>query len=286
MMNQSLGIVLGGGGITGLVWETGILAGLLDQGIDLSRADKIVGTSAGSFVGAALANHYNMKEYLDRISDPSKMNEFAEASPAVYQLWTEAFIIGGSNKEKVGQKMGEIICTHPSKVSREKRMEIVRNRLVSLEWPQNLFISAVDAKTGKLHIFDWNSDVSLLEAVSASGAVPGVWPHMSFLGRDWIDGGMVSPTNAEYMVGCDNILVFAPLNKKYGLIPSVHEEVEKLSEHSRVILVEPNEHSNEAIGTNIYDSSNVFQISQAAFKQGIELAASFDHSVFDKTKGE
>ncbi|MDU5335091.1 patatin-like phospholipase family protein [Enterococcus sp.] len=277
-MDQSLGIVLGGGGITGLVWETGILAGLLNQGIDLSRAHKILGTSAGSFVGATLANHYDMKDYLDRVSDSSKMKEFAEVSPEVYQLWTEAFMVGGSNKETVGQKMGEIIYTHPSKVSREKRMEIVRNRLVRLEWPQNLFISAVDAKTGKLHIFDCNSGISLIEAVSASGAVPGVWPHMSFFGSDWIDGGMVSPTNAEYMVGCDTILLLAPLNKKYGLIPSVRDEAEKLSEHSRVILVEPDEQSNEAIGTNIYDSSNVLQIGQAAFKQGVGLAASFDEA--------
>lgn len=277
-MDQSLGIVLGGGGITGLVWETGILAGLLNQGVDLSRAHKILGTSAGSFVGATLANHYDMKDYLDRVSDPSKMKEFAEASPEVYQLWTEAFMVGGSNKETVGQKMGEIIYTHPSKVSREKRMEIVRNRLVRFEWPQNLFISAVDAKTGKLHIFDCNSGISLIEAVSASGAVPGVWPHMSFFGSDWIDGGMVSPTNAEYMVGCDTILLLAPLNKKYGLIPSVRDEAEKLSEHSRVILVEPDEQSDEAIGTNIYDSSNVLQIGQVAFKQGVGLAASFDEA--------
>ena len=48
-------LVLGGGGSVGIAWETGLAAGLADEGIDLRVADKIVGTSAGSFVGAELA---------------------------------------------------------------------------------------------------------------------------------------------------------------------------------------------------------------------------------------
>ena len=45
-------LVLGGGGVTGIAWEIGVIAGLADQGIDLAAADVIVGTSAGSVVGA------------------------------------------------------------------------------------------------------------------------------------------------------------------------------------------------------------------------------------------
>jgi NTE family protein len=48
-------LVLGGGGSVGIAWETGLAAGLAEDGIDLRLADKIVGTSAGSFVGAELA---------------------------------------------------------------------------------------------------------------------------------------------------------------------------------------------------------------------------------------
>src|SRR5690348_8509157 len=48
-------LVLGGGGSVGIAWESGLLAGLAEQGIDLGRADRIVGTSAGSVVGARLA---------------------------------------------------------------------------------------------------------------------------------------------------------------------------------------------------------------------------------------
>ena len=45
-------LVLGGGGVTGIAWETGLIAGL---GIDLAAADVIIGTSAGSLVGTDIA---------------------------------------------------------------------------------------------------------------------------------------------------------------------------------------------------------------------------------------
>jgi len=50
-------LVLGGGGLTGIGWEAGIIKGLADQGVDLSMADTVVGTSAGSVVGALLTTH-------------------------------------------------------------------------------------------------------------------------------------------------------------------------------------------------------------------------------------
>src|SRR5258706_4947908 len=48
-------LVLGGGGPVGIAWESGLVAGLAQAGVDLGRADFTMGTSAGSFVGARLA---------------------------------------------------------------------------------------------------------------------------------------------------------------------------------------------------------------------------------------
>lgn len=53
---MKLTLVLGGGGVAGIAWETGLLKGLRDAGVDLTGADVIIGTSAGSVVGAQLAN--------------------------------------------------------------------------------------------------------------------------------------------------------------------------------------------------------------------------------------
>ncbi len=48
-------LVLGGGGPVGIAWETGVAAGLAAEGVKLADADFILGTSAGSFVGAQLS---------------------------------------------------------------------------------------------------------------------------------------------------------------------------------------------------------------------------------------
>ena len=54
-MGTKTGLVLGGGGVTGIAWEVGLLAGLRDGGADVSGADLVIGTSAGSAVGAVIA---------------------------------------------------------------------------------------------------------------------------------------------------------------------------------------------------------------------------------------
>lgn len=50
------------GRVTGVGWEIGLLAGLAEAGVDLSGADLVVGTSAGSVVGAQLANQVPLEE--------------------------------------------------------------------------------------------------------------------------------------------------------------------------------------------------------------------------------
>src|SRR5579872_6340068 len=52
---MSKALVLGGGGPVGIAWESGLLAGLAENGLDVSNADFVIGTSAGSYVGAQLA---------------------------------------------------------------------------------------------------------------------------------------------------------------------------------------------------------------------------------------
>src|SRR3712207_6730517 len=66
MSDPRTALVLGGGGITGIAWEVGMLAGLADAGIDLTGADLVVGTSAGSVVGAQLASGAEPEEMYRR----------------------------------------------------------------------------------------------------------------------------------------------------------------------------------------------------------------------------
>src|SRR3974390_2454424 len=62
-------LVLGGGGITGIAWETGVIAGL---GIDLAAADVIIGTSAGSVVGTDIASGQELEAlYQAQLAPPA-----------------------------------------------------------------------------------------------------------------------------------------------------------------------------------------------------------------------
>ena len=63
--------MLGGGGVTGIAWETGLLAGLAEAGVDLTSADLVVGTSAGSVVGAQILSGVSVKDlYAEQLTEP------------------------------------------------------------------------------------------------------------------------------------------------------------------------------------------------------------------------
>lgn len=273
-MSKDKALVLGGGGITGIAWEAGVLAGLIDSGIKMNQVDKILGSSAGSFVGAILANNQNMQAYYQDLAIHHSETDNAQLDPAIYDLWTKAFIKGRDNEQLIGQYLGDIINSYPSNVSPETRSDSIQQRLGNAKWTDQLEITAINARTGKLSTFNENSGVSLKEAVTASGAVPGLWPHINLLGESWIDGGMVSSTNAMLVSDYQDIIILAPLSQKLGQVPSVYEEAEKLKEQSNVTLIVPDENSKGSIGQNIYSSKNIKKIGDAGYEQGKNIAKS------------
>jgi NTE family protein len=74
-----MALVLGGGGVAGVAWITGVIAGLADAGIDLRDAQRILGTSAGATVGAQLWSGASLEELFARQADPA--HQTPELSP-------------------------------------------------------------------------------------------------------------------------------------------------------------------------------------------------------------
>src|SRR5690349_17804773 len=70
LMAERRALVLGGGGVTGIAWELGVLAGLADAGVDLTSADLVVGTSAGSVVGAQVTSGADLGMLFERQLQP------------------------------------------------------------------------------------------------------------------------------------------------------------------------------------------------------------------------
>jgi NTE family protein len=267
MINEKA-LVLGGGGITGIAWESGILAGLIDSGILVNHADKILGSSAGSYVGSILANGQNMKTYYEKLANNRDNADNAQLDPSLFELWREAFVEGKKDEQVIGKYLGDIINKSPSTVSLKERERSVRKRIGNVDWTPQLEITAINAKTGTLESFNETSGISLMEAVMASGAVPGIWPHVDMLGASWIDGGMISSTNARLMANYKDIIILAPLDQKQGLVPSVYEDVETLKTNSNVTLITPDQDSRNIIGTNIYSSQHIKEIGDAGYQQG------------------
>jgi NTE family protein len=265
-------LVLGGGGVTGIAWEIGVLSGLLSAGVDLRNADAVIGTSAGAYVGAAYASGYDIEQLLAEQLETNDAEVATAASEATVTEWLEAFRVGGADRAKVGAEFGKIANAHPEPIPLERRRAVVEARLVVRDWPAALRVTAIDAETGELHVFDSQSGVALLDAVSASSAVAGVWPLEHINDRAWIDGGMVSTANARLADGYDRVLVIAPMPWAFGEIPGAAEDVAAISGNAAVMLSSPDERSTAAIGPNPFDPDRRASAALAGREQGVEEA--------------
>jgi NTE family protein len=265
-------LVLGGGGVTGIAWEIGVLSGLLSANVDLRNADVVIGTSAGASVGAAYASGCDIEQMFGEQLETHDAEVGTAASEATVTDWLEAFRVGGADRAKVGAEFGKIAKAHPEPIPLERRRTVVEARLVVREWPPALRVTAIDAETGELHVFDSQSGVALLDAVSASSAVPGVWPLEHIHDRVWIDGGMVSPANARLADGYDRVLVIAPMPWAFGEIPGAAEDVAAMSGNAVALLTSPDERSTAAIGPNPFDPERRASAASAGREQGIDVA--------------
>ena len=265
-------LVLGGGGVAGLAWEVGVITGLHARGVALHAADAVIGTSAGAFVGAAVASGHDPSALLAAQLAPDPDEVRATPPDALYEQWTDAFRSGAADRDAVGAALGRIARAHPEPVSRAVRRQTVEARLVTREWPRSLRVTAVDAETGALHVFDAGSTATLTDAVAASGAVPGLWPLETIGDRSYIDGGMISTANAHLARGFARILLIAPMPEGNGAFPGAREDGAELARDAQVLLIEPDSESLEAIGSNPYDPDRRPPAARAGRRQGAGMA--------------
>jgi NTE family protein len=182
-------LVLGGGGITGIAWELGLLAGLRRDGIDLGDADLIIGTSAGAFVGALVATG------ADPAAVATAAGGLGDLSPRIdLGLLAQVFQIMTDHDLSAEQARAELGRFARSAPVGDPRTEVDRfaHRLPDHAWPvkPRLVVTAVDTVTGTPVAWDAASDVPLPAAVAASCAVPGVFPPVEVGGTGFfMDGG-------------------------------------------------------------------------------------------------
>jgi NTE family protein len=268
-------LVLGGGGVAGIGWETGVLFGLAEGGIDPTAADVVIGTSAGSAVAAQLLSGTPLAELYDR---------------HVFPEGPSTEIAAELDVEKMAADWGALLSTHEpgpelraaigryaiaaGTVPERVRRAVIEARLPSHDWPaHDVRIVAVDTATGEGRIFTRDDGVPLVDAVAASCAVPGIWPAVTIDGRRYIDGGVRTSANVDLAADHDVVLLLAPVPDFTAPERDIAKQVKKVERKKRFLAIRPDEQSVVAIGANPLDPAAAGPAARAGRAQGRALAA-------------
>ncbi len=262
--------MLGGGGVAGIAWMTGVLTALAEGGLDCRTADKIIGTSAGATVSAQVTSGLSFDELYRRQVDPALQ---ARELPSGVPFQELVAVLEGLYRDS--QDLGEIrravcrVALSAKTVSEEARREVIAGRLPRHEWPEaDMVLVAVDTATAEHRLFDRSSGVDLVDAVAASCAVPGVWPPVTIGDVRYTDGGVRSSVNADLAAGHDRVLIIAPMED-----PQLAEQIASLGANAEVELVTPDEASVAAMGSDPLDPSTRTPTAEAGLAQGHSVAA-------------
>jgi NTE family protein len=269
-----LAVVLGGGGIVGLGWELGIVEGMREAGFDLARADAVVGTSAGSIVGAVLESGIPISELPERA---------AELGPELEALTA---VIDRARIDEIGQRW-RAAGMRPSQAERaaiaalaagaptgpgDTYVDVMTRLLPVTTWPRGLTVTAVRAEDGEFVAFDAGSGVQIATAVAASCALPGVFPAVAIDGSHYVDGGVRSPTNLDLATGQATVIAVAPSSGEQLAAVLDSESAAIRSAGGRVIELLPDAAGLEAIGQDLMDLERLLGAALAGYEQGRSFA--------------
>ncbi|MBV8860996.1 MAG: patatin-like phospholipase family protein [Mycobacterium sp.] len=214
-MTSRRALVLGGGGVAGIGWQTGILRGIADKSLRVAQAllnsDVLVGTSAGSAVAAQIGSGLSIDDLFAR----QVQGTSAEIDPGIgFDAVAELFLAALSEPDTTvlqkRQRIGQVALVTPT-VAEPVRRGVIAQRLPTQHWPDRVLrITAIDIDAGELVVFDRGSGVDLVDAVAASCAVPGAWPPVTIGERRYMDGGIGSTINLGVADDCGVAVVLVP----------------------------------------------------------------------------
>jgi NTE family protein len=304
------GLVLGAGGVLGAAWTIGALRAIEEQeGFDLRTADVIIGTSAGSVVGAALGAGIPV-----RALENHQRGEVAVGDPVIeYEYEADT---GGALPPRPKMRLGSgrlllQAARHPrrypplvalSAVAPRGRgtLEPLRSAIEALdpgEWSEheNVWIVAMDYETGRRVAFGrpGSPPARLSEAVVASCAIPGWFTPVTIGGRRYVDGGTCSPTSLDLLAGhgLDEVFVVAPmvsfsydapetlvgrLERRFRRAQTkrlLREAAKVRRQGTQVTLLGPGREDLEAIGANLMDPSRRIRVLDTAIRTTAEALA-------------
>lgn len=209
------GLVLGGGGVWFVAWQTGYLRRLEELGLGLGAADRLVGTSAGSLVASILAG--------ERLSGFGRTVDLLTRAPGLLALMTasgplepscqralDAFRDSRDSTPETLRAIGfaALAARTPSADTTARNLGVI---LRMRKWPSSrLHITCVDAYTGERCVITRSAAVPLARATAASSAVPGIFAPQPVQDRKCMDGGVAGTgVHLDLVAGARKALVIS-----------------------------------------------------------------------------
>ena len=257
----------------GIAWQAGLVVGLANRGVELVGADFVLGTSAGSNVGARLALGHDMTTVVDQTA-VRRVSEHAEATDrqpmgerleALMAVMFEAAAI--DDPEASRAHVGTFALS--ADTGPEAGFVGLFDALDGAEWPSGYACTAIDATSGEFVVWDQAAGVSLQLAVASSCSVPGIFPPVTIDGTRYYDGGLRTPLNADVAAGHEVVVAVSCLSRD---MPgsTILDEIEALRDGGAAAeLVEPDERFVEISGGGMHlmDASRA----PAAYEAGLAL---------------
>jgi NTE family protein len=133
-MQDGHALVLGGGGVAGIAWITGLLAGLAEAGHDLSDADLLIGTSAGSVVAAQLGSGLPLADLLTRQTEPARQSAEIPADVDLTTMMDEmgSELAGVTSHQEMLRRVGTYAAAART-VPEAARRTVIESRLPAHE---------------------------------------------------------------------------------------------------------------------------------------------------------
>jgi NTE family protein len=272
-------LILGAGGLAAIAWQTGLITGLADAGIDARNAEVFIGTSAGSCVAAQITSGLSLEMLFQRQAEPRlQTRESAPAIDSHLAAETAFALLDEKGAQESLRHIGAYALTASTVPDGEWR-KVIAARLPIHTWPEREFLTvAVDAESGERRAFDHGSGVALVDAVAASCALPGIAAPVAIGGRHFMDGGLYSADNADLATGSDRILILAPAagDPPFPAQP-LESALRALREAgARVEVVRPDAATLAAMasaGSSLFDSTLRARAARAGREQGRGVAA-------------
>jgi NTE family protein len=271
-------VVLAGGGVAGIAWELGVLRGIEEtdpagSARILDAGTTLVGTSAGAAVAAQLASGTPLSALFDSQLSEESAELNVELDLVEFGAMMAKALEGVASPEEGRRRLGAV-ARAASTVPAETRRAIIAARLPERSWSdRRVLLTAVDADSGELRVFDRDSGVDLVDAVAASCAVPGIWPTVEIDGHNYMDGGTRTIANSDLAAGADRVLILVPALPVSAAGPTLSQGELAALAPARVQAIYADAASIAAFGSNPLDPATRAASARAGREVGRRVAA-------------